>query len=87
MEQLIAHGSEDMASVFTGLFDLAMRIERERFIGAEHYQRTAQQRGYPNGTKPKRLDTPVGTVTVNVPNTAGHDARFYPQSMERGRRS
>jgi len=87
MEQLIANGSEDMASVFAGLFDLAMRIELERFLGAEHYERTPLRHGYANGTKPKRLDTPAGTMTVRVPKTAGHDEPFYPQSLERGRRS
>ena len=65
-----------------------MRIERERFLGAGHYERTANRQGYANGTKPKRIDTPAGTVTVQVPKTAGHqDAAFYPQSLERGRRS
>ena len=87
MEQLIANGAEDMASVFSGLFDLAMRIEREQFLEAGHYERTPLRRGYANGVKPKRLDTPAGTVTVNVPKTAGHDEPFYPQSLERGRRS
>ena len=87
MEQLIAGGSEDMASVFAGLFDLAMRIERERYLGAGHYERRAGRRGYANGTKPKRIDTPAGTVTVNVPKSAGHEEPFYPQSLERGRRS
>jgi len=87
MEQLIANGSEDMAAVFAGLFDLAMRIERERFLGAEHYERAPDRRGYANGYKPKKVDTPAGTVTVNVPKTAGHDGPFYPQSLERGRRS
>ena len=46
MEQWVTHRSEDMASVFARLFDLAMRIDRERFLGAEHYQRTAQWRCY-----------------------------------------
>ena len=87
MEQLIANGSEDMGVVFASLFDLAMRIERERFLGADHYERTPTRRGYANGTKPKRLDTPAGSLTVNVPKTAGHDDPFYPQSLERGRRS
>lgn len=87
MEQLIANGSEDMGVVFASLFDLAMRIERERFFGAEHYERTSQRRGYANGTKPKRLDTPAGSLTVNVPKTAGHDEPFYPASLERGRRA
>jgi hypothetical protein len=87
MEQLVANGSKDMGVVFASLFDLTMRIERERFLGAERYERTPGRRGYANGTKPKRLDTPAGSLTVNVPKTAGHDEPFYPQSLERGRRS
>ncbi len=88
MEHLIEHGANDMASVFARAFELAMRIERERFLGAAHYQRTTTRQGYANGTKPKRIDTPAGTVSVQVPKTAGHEgAPFYPQSLERGRRS
>ncbi|MCP5115475.1 MAG: IS256 family transposase [bacterium] len=87
MEQLITNGAEDMADLFAGLFDLAMRIERERYLGARHYERTPDRRGYANGSKPKRVDTPAGTVTVNVPKTADHEEPFYPQSLERGRRS
>ena len=87
MEQLIESGPEDMAEVFAGLFNLAMRIERERFLRAGHYERRAERRGYANGTKPKKLDTPAGTVRLQVPKTAGHDEPFYPQALERGRRS
>jgi len=88
LEQLIEHGPGDIASVFARAFELAMQIERERFLGAGHYERTPERRGYANGTKPKRVDTPAGTVNVQVPKTAGHDgAPFYPQSLERGRRS
>jgi len=87
MEQLIENGTEEMASVFAGLFNLAMRIERERFLGANHYERSPERRGYGNGTKPKKIDTPAGTVKLEVPKTAGHEAPFYPQALERGRRS
>lgn len=87
MEQLISNGAEDIGPVFARLFDLAMRIERERFLGAGHYERNAGRRGYGNGSKPKRIDTPAGTLLVNVPKTAGHEEPFYPQSLERGRRS
>lgn len=31
MEQLIAEGPDGMAQVFTALFNLALRLERERF--------------------------------------------------------
>ena len=84
MEQWVARRSEDMASVFARLFDLAMRIDRERFLGAEHYQRTAQWRGYANGAKPNLINTPGRTVTVKVPKSAGPAVPFYPQSLERG---
>jgi transposase-like protein len=87
MERLIENGTEDMAAVFAGLFNLAMRIERERFLGADHYERSPERRGYGNGTKPKKIDTPAGTVKLEVPKTAGHEAPFYPQALERGRRS
>ena len=87
MEQLIESGSEEMAAVFAGLFNLAMRIERERFLGAGHYERTPERHGYANGTRPKKIDTPAGTVTLEVPKTAGHDEPFYPSALERGRRS
>ncbi|MDA1091518.1 MAG: IS256 family transposase [Proteobacteria bacterium] len=91
MEQIISNGSEDMASVFAGLFDMAMRIEREQFLGAGHYERVNGRRGYANGYKTKKLDTPAGTLALNVPKTAGHldgcGEPFYPQSLERGRRS
>ena len=88
LEHLIEHGPGDIATVFGRAFELAMRIERERFLGAGLYERTAERRGYANGYKPKRIDTPAGTIAVDVPKTAGHDgAPFYPQSLERGRRS
>jgi transposase-like protein len=88
LEQLIEHGPGEIAEIFSRAFELAMQIERERFLGAEFYERTAGRQGYANGYKPKRIDTPAGSVTVQVPKTAGHDAEpFYPQSLERGRRS
>jgi putative transposase len=88
MERLIADGPEAMGQAFAALFNLALRLERERFLGAGPYERTAERRGYANGYKPKRIDTPAGTVTLDVPKTRGHDgAPFYPRALERGRRS
>jgi transposase-like protein len=87
MEQLIAEGPDGMAQVFTALFNLAMRLERERFLGAGLYERNPDRRGYANGYKPKKLDTTAGTVTVEVAKAAGTGEAFYPQSLERGRRS
>ena len=87
MEQLIAEGPQGMAQAMTTLMNLAMRMEREQYLGAGHYERSPGRRGYANGTKPKKIDTPVGTLTLDVPKTADTSKPFFPQSLERGRRS
>ncbi|MCP4211311.1 MAG: IS256 family transposase [Halieaceae bacterium] len=88
MEHLITTGATDLGRVFGQLFELALQIEREQYLKASHYERTPERQGYANGYKPKRIDTPCGTVSLQVPKTAGHvDEPFYPQSLERGQRS
>ena len=62
MEQLVAQGPGGMAAVFTRLFNLAMRFERENYLNARHYERTDERRGYANGIKPKRIDTAAGRL-------------------------
>jgi putative transposase len=87
MEQLIEAGPDGMAGVFTVLFNLAMSVEREQHLGARAYERTPERGGYANGFKPKRIDTTAGTLTLQVPKSRGGETPFYPQSLERGRRS
>ncbi len=77
LEQLIEHGPDGIASVFARAFELAMQIERERFLGAGFYERTPDRRGYANGYQPKRIDTPAGTVSAQTPKTAGHDGEPF----------
>ena len=87
MEQLIETGPDGIAAAFTAMLNLAMRIERERHVGAQAYERSAGRDGYANGYKPKRIDTPAGTLAVQVPKSRGGETPFYPQALERGRRS
>jgi transposase-like protein len=87
MEQLIETGPEGMAHVFTALFNLAMRLEREQHLGAGLHERSEGRRGYANGYKPKIVDTPAGSLSLRVPKSRDCDEPFFPQSLERGRRS
>ncbi len=41
MEQRFKQLPECMAEVFINLFNIVMRLERERFLGAAHYERLA----------------------------------------------
>jgi transposase-like protein len=85
MEQLIESGPDGLAAAFVAMMNLAMRMERERHVGARAYERSAKRQGYANGYKPKKIDTPAGTLTVQVPKSRGGETPFYPQALERGR--
>ena len=88
MNSLIQEGSLSMSDFFRRIYEVAMQLERQQFMNAAPYQRTSERNGYANGYKPKRIDTPAGTITVRVPKTSGHEGdSFYPQSLEVGQRS
>jgi transposase-like protein len=88
VEQLISRGPDAMRPVLTALFNEAMKVEREQFLGASHYEHSKDRRGFANGYQNKRIDTQAGTLNLSIPKTAKHvDEPFYPQSLERGLRS
>ena len=87
LEQLIADGPQAMAQVMTTLMNEAMKMERQAFLGASHYERSPGRRGYANGYKPKQVKTAAGTLHLQVPKTAGAEEPFYPGALTRGRRS
>ncbi len=83
-EQLMAEGPQAMAQIISALMNLAMRMEREQFLGAGHYERAPERRGYANGTKPKLIDTLAGTLSLEVAKTTGTDEPYYPQALAQG---
>ncbi len=85
IQVLDQHGFEGMARAIEILVNEAMKIERAEALGAQPYERTDERRGYANGFKPKTLQTRVGKVELQVPQT--RDVEFYPKSLERGVRS
>jgi len=85
IQVLDQHGFEGMARAIQILVNEAMKIERNEALGAQPYERTDERRGYANGFKPKTLQTRVGKVELQVPQTRG--VEFYPKSLERGVRS
>jgi transposase-like protein len=78
---LIGQGTEGLKPVIELLFNAAMKIEREHFIGATAHQRTEERKGYANGYKPKELQTRLGPLDLEVPQVRG--LKFYPQCLER----
>jgi len=85
VQLLCESGLSQMAEAVRIMLNEAMRIERSRTIEAEPYQRTERRKGYANGFKPKTLDTRLGAITFQVPQTRG--VEFYPSALEKGVRS
>jgi transposase-like protein len=85
LELVAERGPEAMASVFTTLLNLAMKVERQKVLGVEPFERSPDRNGRANGFKPKTIDTRVGRLDVRVPQT--RDVEFYPTALERGTRS
>ncbi len=85
LELLTDQGTQGLADAIRILLNAAMLFERERFIGAAPYERTAQRRDYANGFKPKCLRTRLGDLDLRVPQVRNGD--FYPHALERGTRS
>lgn len=82
---LIGHGSEGLKPVLELIFNTAMKVERDQFLGAEAHERREDRKGYANGYKPKEIQTRMGALDLAVPQV--REGGFYPQSIEKGSRS
>ena len=85
VEVLMSNGMEGLAGAVEILLNTAMRIERNNYLGVGPYERSEARVSHANGFKPKQLDTRLGALKLQVPQT--RDCQFYPQALERGMRS
>jgi len=85
IKELIGQGADGIKPILELLFNAAMKVEREQFLGASSHERTEERKGYANGYKPKGLQTRLGALDLEVPQVRG--LGFYPRSLEKGTRS
>jgi putative transposase len=85
LEELAKQGLDGLPDLVRILVNEAMRIERENYLGAKHYERTEERRGHANGYKPKTVKTRVGELTFDIPQV--REGGFYPSALEKGIRS
>ena len=84
--QEVFSAKDGMKQVLQYLLSQAMSAEVEAHIGASHHERTDTRRGYRNGTKPRRLKTRVGELSLSVPQVRGC-APYHPSMFGRWERS
>jgi transposase-like protein len=85
VQLLCENGLGHMAEAIRILMNQAMIAQRAQALQAQPYERTEERRGHANGFKDKTVDTRIGAITFQVPQTRG--VQFYPSALERGVRS
>jgi transposase-like protein len=85
LEQLSEQGTEYLPELIRILVNAAMKIERQKHLGAGWHERTPERQGHANGYKPKTVQTRVGGITFDIPQV--REGGFYPGALEKGLRS
>jgi len=75
-------GRNPLAEALAVLLNAAMRIERERHLGAAPFERSPSRDGRANGFKERTLSTRLGRVAVSVPQVRDSSEPFRPKSLE-----
>ena len=83
--ELAGQGLHCLGPALERLFNELMLIERAEVLQASPYERTEERKGYANGFKNKVLQTRVGKLHLQVPQT--REVSFYPSCLEKGTRS
>lgn len=59
LEEIIANGMDGLEAAVSLLINEAMKVERNRALGADTWQRSGQRRRYANGCKPRSLKSRI----------------------------
>jgi len=89
LELLVERGFEGMAAAMQYLYNEALKLEREDFLGAESHERTPERRGYANGFKDKTVKSRVGELKLKIPQVreVADGRSILSAVLERGERS
>jgi transposase-like protein len=85
MKQISEQGTEFLPELIRILVNAAMKIERQKHLGAGWHERTPERQGHANGYKSKTVQTRVGGITFDIPQV--REGGFYPGALEKGLRS
>jgi len=89
MKKILQGGSinqpEFMQNTMQMVLQDALRMQFDKFMGADPYERTESRKGLRNGTYERNLNTRVGTITLKI--CRDRDGQFKPDLFERYQRS
>ena len=85
LEQIASQGFDILPELIRIVINTAMKVERQKYLGVDPFERSSERRGHANGYKPKTVQTRMGEVTFDVPQV--REGGFYPEALEKGLRS
>jgi putative transposase len=85
LKQISTQGFDFLPELIRILVNVAMQVERQKYLAAEPYERSIERQGHANGYKPKTVKTRMGEITFAVPQV--REGGFYPNALEKGLRS
>jgi putative transposase len=87
LDEIQEHCGEDMLKTMVGIMlREVMEEEITRHLGAQRHERSSHRRGHRNGYKPRTLNTRVGNLEFEVPQTRGVEP-YHPLLFARYERS
>jgi len=84
-EVLHSENESPMKYLIETVLNAVMRMERNTVLQARPYERSSERQGYANGFKDRKLNSRMGKLDLEIPQTRG--VCFYPSSLEKGLRS
>jgi putative transposase len=85
LEEIATQGLDYLPELMRLMINSAMKAERQHYLGAAPYERSAERRDQGNGFKPKSMQTRLGDIQFAIPQVRTGD--FYPHALEKGLRS
>ena len=78
-------GQDGLANLIERVLNQALEAQVSDSLGAQRYERSEERVSYCNGYRSRQLDTRVGPITLQVPQT--RDGSFSMEILKRYQRS
>ena len=66
MDQIAEQGLDTLPELIRTVVNMAMKVERQRYLKANPYQRSEDRHGHANGYKDKAVKTRLGEITFTT---------------------
>jgi putative transposase len=86
LQEAFGDATQKLREVLQTLVNIGMREEVALHVGAAEHERSLGRRGHRNGSKPRKLGTRLGELSLSVPQVRGCEP-YHPGMFARWQRS